>query len=129
MKVLYHGGKIRGVKPWMRAFPLLLLSLALIGAPCAHCTIQPAATDEAGHDCCPKQKQNQEDSSCTWMPAQYVAPGGITPGAELAEAALPPSAPAVMLTALPVLAPSRFDEAPPPPASPPLYLVQASLLI
>lgn len=112
----------------MRALPLLLLSLALIGAPCAHCTIQPAGAEEAGHDCCPKQKQNQEDSSCTWMPAQYVAPGGITPGVELAEAGLLPAAPAAMLAVLPALVPLQFDEAP-PPVSPPLYLVQASLLI
>lgn len=117
------------MKLWMRALPLLLLSLALAGAPCAHCTIQPAATQEAGHDCCPKQKQNQEDSSCTWMPAQYVAPSGLTPGPELAEAALPAAAPAAILAPLPALVPMRFDEAPPPPPGPPLYLVQAALLI
>lgn len=128
MKVLYHGGKIKTVKPWMRALPLLLLSLALIGAPCAHCTIQPAGAEEAGHDCCPKQKQSQEDSSCTWMPAQYVTPGGITPGVELAAAGLLPAAPAATRAMLPALVPSRFDESPPPP-SPPLYLVQSSLLI
>lgn len=113
----------------MRALPLLLLSLALAVSPCAHCTIQPAGAPEAGHDCCPKQKQNQQDASCNWTPAQYVAPGGITPGAELAESALSPAAPASMLVALPAPVPPRFSEAPPPQASPPLYLVQASLLI
>lgn len=113
---------------WIRILPLLLLSVALTAAPCAHCLIQPAAQPEAGHDCCPKQKQNQEDSSCTWMPAQYVAPEGLTPGVEFAVAALQPGLAAIPVISLPAPAPAPAAD-PPPPASPPLYLAQASLLI
>lgn len=106
---------------------LLLLSVTLTAAPCAHCTIEPAAQDDPAHDCCPKQKQDTEDGGCGWMPAQYVAPEGLTPGVELAMAAFLPIAPTVE-PALPLFEAPAFDE-PPPPASPPLFLTNASFLI
>ncbi len=108
---------------------LLLLSVTLIAAPCAHCTIQPTtqAHHDPAHDCCPKQKQDPETGGCGWMPAQYVAPEGQTPALELAIAGPLPVAPAVE-SALPLLETPVFDEAP-PPVSPPLFLTNASLLI
>jgi hypothetical protein len=107
---------------------MLMLSLTLATAPCAHCTIQPAAqAAEPGHDCCPKQKQGDEVSDCGWMPAQYVTPEGITPGVELAAVASTAAHLAFTAPSVPTEAP-RFDAAP-PPASPPLYLAQSALLI
>lgn len=119
---------LKRVRLWMRALPLLLLSLTLTAAPCAHCAIQPQEQAEPGHDCCPKQKQDGDESSCTWMPAQYVAPEGVTPGVEFAAAAMMPVPPLADAPAPPAAPAGPMDEAP-PPASPPLYLTQASLLI
>jgi hypothetical protein len=114
---------------WSQALLLLFLSATLIAAPCAHCTIQPATQTQhdPAHDCCPKQKQDQETGGCGWMPAQYVAPEGLTPAVELAVAlaapVVPPVEPAIVLHETP-----SFDD-PPPPASPPLFLTNASFLI
>lgn len=105
---------------------LLLLSVTLTAAPCAHCTIQPASETEAGHDCCPKQKHDSEKAECGWMPAQYVAPEGITPGVELAVAAF---APAVVASAPPAPVSSFSSDEASPPVSPPLYLANTQLLI
>jgi hypothetical protein len=114
---------------WSRAVLLLLLSVTLTVAPCAHCTIQPAAQahHDPAHDCCPKQKQDTETGGCGWMPAQYVAPEGLTPGVELAVVVAAPVVPAVEPAIVLHETPS-FDD-PPPPASPPLFLTNASFLI
>lgn len=105
---------------------LLLLSVTLTAAPCAHCTIQPASDVKAGHDCCPKQKHDSQKAECGWMPAQYVAPEGITPGVELAVAAF---APAVVASAPPAPVSSFSSDEAHPPISPPLYLTNTQLLI
>ena len=106
---------------------MLLLSVTLTAAPCAHCTVEPAAPQhhDAAHDCCPKQKQDTETGACGWMPAQYVAPEGATPGLELAAAAAtlptPPSdEPAPVFRETP-----SIDEDPPPP-SPPRFLANSA---
>lgn len=80
-----------------------------------------------GHDCCPKQKQEGGEPECTWMPAQYVAPEGATPGVALALAASLP-VPEPEAGVLSADQPVWLDESP-PPVSPPLYLQQSSLLI
>lgn len=107
---------------------MLLLSLTLTAAPCAHCSIEPAApASDPAHDCCPKQKQGDEVADCGWMPAQYVAPEGITPGVELAAVAFTAAPSSEAVTSILTEAP-RLD-ASPPPLSPPLYLSQSALLI
>jgi hypothetical protein len=113
---------------WSRALLMLLLSVTLTAAPCAHCLMASAPASDPAHDCCPKQKQDAATSECGWMPAQYVAPEGLTPGVELAVTALAPAATNEAMALPPVHAFIHTDETP-PLHSPPLYLTQAALLI